>query len=52
LRSSPLFFGYRGQPPLATDALESTLLRVNRLADELPEIAELDLNPVIVLEDR
>jgi acetyl coenzyme A synthetase (ADP forming)-like protein len=52
LRSSPLFFGFRGQPPLATDALESMLLRVSRLADELPEIAELDLNPVTVLEDR
>jgi acetyl coenzyme A synthetase (ADP forming)-like protein len=52
LRSSPLFFGYRRRPALATDELESMLLRVSRLADELPEIAELDLNPVMVLEDR
>jgi len=31
-----------------TGALRDTLLRVSRLADDLPEVAELDLNPVIV----
>jgi len=33
-------------------ALRDTLLRVSRLADGLPHIAELDLNPVIVGPDR
>jgi acyl-CoA synthetase (NDP forming) len=48
LRGSPLLFGYRGQPEVDVDALEQLLLRVARLADELHEVAEMDLNPVIV----
>lgn len=50
LRGSPLLFGYRGAPPADVDALEDLLLRVGRLADELPEVAEMDANPVIVSE--
>jgi acyl-CoA synthetase (NDP forming) len=34
-----------------TAALRDTLLRVSRLADDLPQVAELDLNPVIVRAD-
>jgi ATP-grasp domain len=30
-----------------TEALEQLLLRVARLAEDLPEISELDLNPVV-----
>ena len=48
LRGSPLFFGYRGRPEVDVDALESLLMRVGYLADELFEVAEMDLNPVIV----
>jgi acyl-CoA synthetase (NDP forming) len=48
LRASPLLFGYRGRPPADVPALEDLLLRVGRLADELPELAELDLNPVML----
>jgi acetate---CoA ligase (ADP-forming) len=48
LRTSPLLFGYRGSPPGDVEALEQLLLRVGRLADELPEVAEMDCNPVIV----
>jgi acetyl coenzyme A synthetase (ADP forming)-like protein len=48
LRASPLLFGYRGAPPADVKALETLLLRVGRLASEVPEIAEMDLNPVIV----
>jgi acyl-CoA synthetase (NDP forming)/GNAT superfamily N-acetyltransferase len=36
---------------LDTEALRDTLLRVSRLADDLPQVAELDLNPVIVRAD-
>ena len=50
LRGSPLFFGYRGRPGVDVGALEDVLLRVGRLADELPEVAEMDLNPVIANE--
>jgi acetyl coenzyme A synthetase (ADP forming)-like protein len=48
LRGSPLLFGYRGQPAVDVPALEDLLLRVARLADEIPEVSEMDLNPVIV----
>ena len=51
LRSSPLLFGYRGAPPADVTALEDLLLRVGMLADELPEVRELDCNPVVVRPD-
>ena len=51
LRLSPLFFGYRGSEPVAVDALEELLQRVSRIADELPEVVELDANPVVVTSD-
>ena len=46
-RSSPLLFGYRGAPAADIDALESFLLRIGRLVDDVPEIVEMDLNPVV-----
>jgi acyl-CoA synthetase (NDP forming)/GNAT superfamily N-acetyltransferase len=48
VRAAPLLFGYRGTEPVDVAALEQLLLRVGRLADDLPEVAELELNPVIV----
>jgi acyl-CoA synthetase (NDP forming) len=47
LRCSPLLTGYRGSAPVDLAALEDLVLRVARLAEQVPEIAELDLNPVI-----
>jgi len=47
LRGARLLTGYRGSPPVDTVALEDLLLRVGRLAEELPAVAELDLNPVL-----
>jgi acyl-CoA synthetase (NDP forming) len=47
LRGSQLLFGYRGLPPVHVPALEDLLLRVGALADEIPQIAEMDLNPVV-----
>ena len=35
---------------MAVDALEDLLLRVGRLADDLPEVARLDLDQVLVGE--
>jgi acyl-CoA synthetase (NDP forming) len=49
IRGSKLLQGYRGHPPADVDALREVLLRIARLAEEVPEIAELDLNPVIAL---
>jgi acyl-CoA synthetase (NDP forming)/GNAT superfamily N-acetyltransferase len=51
IRSAPLLLGYRGAQPADLAALKETLLRVSRLADDVPEIAELDLNPVIARPD-
>ena len=51
VRAAPLLLGHRGSPPVDTTALGDLLLRVSRLADDLPEVAELDLNPVIARPD-
>ncbi len=48
-RGFPLLEGYRGRPAADVAALRDVLLRVSRLADEIPEIVELDLNPVMAL---
>jgi acyl-CoA synthetase (NDP forming)/RimJ/RimL family protein N-acetyltransferase len=47
VRAAALLTGHRGSPAVDTAALADILLRVSRLADDLPEVAELDLNPVI-----
>ena len=44
-----LLEGYRGHPSADIAAIEELLLRVSRLVEEVPEIAELDLNPVMAL---
>jgi acetyl coenzyme A synthetase (ADP forming)-like protein len=49
IRGFPLLEGYRGRPRADIDALNEIVLRVSRLAEELPEVVELDLNPVMVL---
>jgi acetyl coenzyme A synthetase (ADP forming)-like protein len=49
IRGSRLFVGYRGHPAADVAALEDVLLRVSRLVEEVPEISELDLNPVFAL---
>jgi acyl-CoA synthetase (NDP forming) len=51
VRAAPLLLGHRGSPPADTAALADVLLRVSRLADDLPEVAELDLNPVVASPD-
>ncbi|MEU8239003.1 GNAT family N-acetyltransferase [Actinoplanes missouriensis] len=51
LRGAPLLTGYRGGPPVDTAALEDLLLRLSRLAEDHPEVAELDLNPVLAGPD-
>ena len=48
-RGFPLLQGYRGRPAADVEALREVILRVSRLAEAVPEISELDLNPVMVL---
>jgi acyl-CoA synthetase (NDP forming) len=48
--AAPMLFGYRGATPVDVDALEELLLRVGLLADEVPEVRQLELNPVLATE--
>ena len=48
LATFPLLRGHRGAAPADVAALEDVLRRVGALADDLPAIAELDCNPVVV----
>ncbi len=45
----PLLEGWRGSEPGDTAALEELLLRVSAMVEEIPEMMEMDLNPVKVL---
>ena len=42
-----LLDGFRGAPPVSRAALRDLVLRVGWLVDRVPQVAELDLNPVI-----
>ncbi len=46
-RAAPLLDGYRGTQPVATGPLVDLALRLSALADDLPEVAELRLHPVL-----
>ncbi len=48
LRMKPLLEGYRGAPPGDVDALTDLLFRIGALVEDLPEVVELDCNPVFV----
>jgi len=48
LRMAPLLAGFRDAPPLDVAALIDVLHRVARLAADLPSVAELDINPLIL----
>jgi acyl-CoA synthetase (NDP forming)/GNAT superfamily N-acetyltransferase len=48
VRGAPLLSGRRGTPAAGLAALTDILLRVSRMADDLPQIAELELSPVTV----
>ncbi len=51
IRAAPALLGHGGQHPADVGALRDALLRVSCLADDLPQVAELDLNPVIARPD-
>jgi len=50
-KAGQLVAGFRGAPPADEAALVDLVLRLSLLADDLPEVAELDLNPVLALPD-
>ncbi len=51
LKGHPLLTGYRGRPAMDVQELEDVLLRMSRLVEAIPDIGELDLNPIIVLPE-
>jgi acetate---CoA ligase (ADP-forming) len=50
-KAGRLVAGFRGAPPADEDALVDLLLRLSLLAVDLPEVVELDLNPVLALRE-
>lgn len=48
IRSKALLDGVRGKPPIDKEVVVDTLLRMGQLVQEFPEIAEFDINPLIV----
>jgi hypothetical protein len=46
-KAAPLLFGYRNAPPVDVELLAGLIHRLGQLADDLPEITRLELNPVI-----
>ena len=50
-KTGALVRGYRGKPPADADAVVDVLHRLSSLGVDLPEVAELDLNPVLAGPD-
>lgn len=48
IKTYSILKGVRGMPASDIDAIKDCLLRLSQLLDENPEIAELDINPLIV----
>ncbi len=48
IRAHALLDGVRGKPAMDKAAIVDTLLRIGQLVQEFPEIAELDINPLMV----
>ncbi|WP_316783629.1 bifunctional acetate--CoA ligase family protein/GNAT family N-acetyltransferase [Streptomyces sasae] len=46
-RCAPLLLGTRGNGPVDLEALKQLLLRLSRMAADLPQLAEADFNPVL-----
>jgi acyl-CoA synthetase (NDP forming) len=52
LRGASLLLGARGRPPLALDGAAAFAARLSALAAAHPEIAEIEVNPLLVLPER
>ncbi|HTR33374.1 MAG TPA: GNAT family N-acetyltransferase [Gaiellaceae bacterium] len=50
-KAGRLVAGWRGSPPADTAAVADVLYRLSQLAVDLPEVAELDLNPILAGPD-
>jgi acyl-CoA synthetase (NDP forming) len=50
LKGLPLLQGWRGSPPRDVDALREVLLRFSALIEDIPEIAAVEINPLMVFD--
>jgi|BEDMetMinimDraft_2_1075160.scaffolds.fasta_scaffold00027_35 Acyl-CoA synthetase (NDP forming) len=50
LRTYPLLMGYRGGKVYDVEALKNIIIRVGTLIEDIPEILEMDLNPVFLMQ--
>jgi acetyl coenzyme A synthetase (ADP forming)-like protein len=51
IRAFPLLKGTRGERPADTDAIVESILKVSRIVRDFPEIQEIDINPLVALEE-
>jgi acetyl coenzyme A synthetase (ADP forming)-like protein len=51
LRGFPLLTGYRGSEPVDLTAVKHLLFRLSSLVEDVPEVRELDINPVFAGTD-
>ena len=49
IKMAKLFYGFRGAPVADTEAIEDLLLRLSALVEDIPQVSELDFNPVKVM---
>ncbi|MCR6669529.1 MAG: acetate--CoA ligase family protein [archaeon YNP-WB-040] len=50
IKGYPLIKGYRRQPPADENAIIDTIMKTSKLLTDLPQISQLDLNPIFVYE--
>ncbi len=50
IRAHSLLDGVRGRPPADREAMADTLLRINQMVTDFPEIVEMDINPLMVYQ--
>ena len=51
-KAGAIVAGFRGRPTADGEGLQDILHRLSRLAEDIPELAELDLNPVLAFSDH
>jgi acetate---CoA ligase (ADP-forming) len=50
IRGSKILQGFRGQPPADTSAIAECIQRLSQLSVELPDVVDLDVNPLVALD--
>jgi acyl-CoA synthetase (NDP forming) len=51
IKMAKLFEGFRGSPAADTRSIQDLLLRLSAMVEDIPQIAELDFNPVKVMPE-